>query len=329
MVKVILYSRKDCEQCDQVLSELSSLSEEIPHQVEVVDVDRDPGIQRAYGDRVPVLTVGPYQLKAPIASSELKITLLAAQRGIEQNQAIDRAIAQGKFPAITTWTGADRFSYFLSRHYLALLNIFVIIYIGLPILAPGLMKVGADAPASIIYRVYSAMCHQLAFRSWFLFGEQAAYPRAAAGVPNLVPFEQATGIDAQDLWSARQFIGTPTLGYKMALCERDIAIYASILAFGLLFALTGRNIRSIPWYFWILLALVPIGLDGVSQLISQPPFGLIPYRESTPLLRTVTGSLFGFATAWFGYPMVEESMVDSRKYMEAKLARVINAIPRT
>ncbi len=328
MVKVKLYRRKECELCDQVLSELSSLSEEIPHQIEVVDVDLDPGVQRAYGGMIPVVVVGPYQLKAPITSSDLKVTLQAAQRGIEQNQAIDRAIAQGQFPAVTTWTGADRFSHWLSKHYLALLNIFVMIYVGLPILAPVLMKVGVDAPASIIYRVYSSMCHQLAFRSFFLFGEQTAYPRAAAGVPNLITFEQATGINSQDLWSARQFIGNSLLGYKMALCERDIAIYASILGFGLLFIITGRKVRSIPWYFWVVLALVPIGLDGVSQLISQPPFNLIPYRESTPFLRALTGSLFGFTTAWFGYPMVEESMADSRKYMEAKLARVKNAFPR-
>jgi uncharacterized membrane protein len=329
MVKVKLYRKKDCMQCDQVLTDLGSLSVEIPHQVEVVDIEQDSSAQRAFGDLVPVLVVGPYLLKAPINSSDLKITLLAAQRGIEQNQAINQAIENGQFPAVTNFTKADRFSYWLSKHYLAILNIFVLVYVGLPILAPVLMKVEASAPATIIYRVYGSMCHQLAFRSWFLFGEQFAYPRAAAGVPGLVPYDQATGMNDQDLLGARQLIGDPVLGYKMALCERDIAIYGSILVFGVLFTLTGRRIRSYPWYFWILLALVPIALDGVSQLLSQPPFNFIPYRESTPFLRTLTGFLFGFMTAWFGYPMVEESMAESRKYMEAKLARVSNAVPRT
>ena len=69
------------------------------------------------------------------------------------------------------------------------------------------------------------------------------------------------------------------------------------------------------------MAIVPIGLDGFSQLISQPPINLIPVRESTPFLRTLTGFLFGFVTAWFGYPYVEESMQENRKFLEGKLSQ--------
>jgi uncharacterized membrane protein len=326
MLKVMLYSRKDCHLCDEVKAELNSLVTEIPHQLEEIDIDSDAGAQKEYGNLVPVVVVGPYQLKAPINLQDLQITLRAAEHGQAQDHAIDQAIAQGEYPGGNTWSAADRFSYWLSKHYMAVLNVIVLIYVGIPILAPVLMKVGATAPATMIYKVYSGMCHQLAFRSWFLFGEQAAYPRAAAGVNGLTTFEQATGINTQDLYSARQFIGDPTLGYKMALCERDIAIYLSILAFGLIYVLTGRKIRSIHWMLWVLIALVPIGLDGVSQLISQPPFSLIPYRESTPFLRTLTGFLFGFTTAWFGYPLVESSMVDTRNFMEAKWHRVKNLV---
>jgi hypothetical protein len=62
-------------------------------------------------------------------------------------------------------------------------------------------------------------------------------------------------------------------------------------------------------------------LDGVSQLVSQPPFNFIPFRETTPLLRLLTGFLFGFSTAWFGYPLVEETMADSRQVLAAKRLR--------
>jgi hypothetical protein len=55
---------------------------------------------------------------------------------------------------------------------------------------------------------------------------------------------------------------------------------------------------------------------------------LIPYRESTPLLRTITGFLFGFLTAWFGYPYVEESMSENRKYLESKLDRSKRAVDK-
>jgi uncharacterized membrane protein len=321
MMQVKLYSRKDCHLCDQARSDLEGLKSELPHQLEVVDIEQDPGLRQKFGEKVPVVVVGPYQLKAPFNQQDLKITLGAALRGTEQNLAIDQAIALGQFPQAITWAGADRFAYWLSKHYLALLNMIVFIYIGLPFLAPVLMKAGAERPASVLYRVYGSMCHQMAFRSFFLFGEQSAYPRAAAGVPGLRTYEEATGLPSQDIWAARQFVGNESVGYKIALCERDVAIYLSILGFGLLFALTGRKLRPIHWIVWILLALVPIGFDGLSQFASQPPFNLIPYRESTPLLRVLTGSLFGFTTAWFGYPMVDESMADTRKYMEGKLAR--------
>src|SRR5690606_33512392 len=62
------------------------------------------------------------------------------------------------------------------------------IYIALPISAPILMKVGATGPANGIYKAYSFMCHQFAFRSVFLFGEQTYYPRESTGT-SLETFE--------------------------------------------------------------------------------------------------------------------------------------------
>ena len=55
------------------------------------------------------------------------------------------------------------------------------------------------------------------------------------------------------------------------------------------------------------IGLLPIGIDGFSQLLSQPPFALFTFRESTWWLRLLTGSLLflgamfvsGYAMAWF------------------------------
>ena len=58
------------------------------------------------------------------------------------------------------------------------------------------------------------------------------------------------------------------------------------------------------------------------QLLSQPPLGLFPYRESTPFLRVLTGFLFGFSTAWFGYPLVEQTMAETRQIMADKWGRL-------
>jgi uncharacterized membrane protein len=244
-----------------------------------------------------------------------------------QDPAYEEAVRRSQ-----TWTIADRFAYWLAKHYLALFNLFILIYVGLPVLAPALMVAGAEVPARLIYRSYSMVCHQLAYRSFFMFGEQSVYPRAAAEVRGVMTYSQATGFSeantSEDLYAAREFLGNRTIGYKVALCERDVSIYGAILFFGLLYAVTGRRIPSLPWYLWILIGILPIGLDGVSQLLSQPPFNFIPFRESTPLMRSLTGFLFGFTTAWFGYPMVEEGMRDTRQVMAKKLMRMRGGVKR-
>jgi uncharacterized membrane protein len=322
MIEVILYTREDCHLCETTRNDLGELNIEIPFKLTIVDVDSDPVLQKEYGFNVPVIIVGPYKIRAPIDRKDLEVTLKAAQRREQQISKIDSAQIDGALNLPVSWTKGDDFSLWLSRHYLSAFNIFILIYFSLPLLAPVLMKVGATVPAGWIYRAYGAVCHQLAFRSWFLFGEQPVYPRQSAGVAGLIPYGQETGLNENDLWTAREFRGNEVIGYKVALCERDVAIYGGMLLFGLVFSISGRRSKPLHWIVWILLGLVPIGLDGVSQLVSQPPLNLIIYRESTPMLRSLTGFLFGFMTAWFGYPYVEESMRESKKIMERKLNRV-------
>ncbi|MFN2146055.1 MAG: DUF2085 domain-containing protein, partial [Anaerolineales bacterium] len=212
-------------------------------------------------------------------------------------------------------------SYFMSAHYLKVVNLILILYVGLPFLAPVLMKAGFEKAAQPIYTVYRLSCHELAFRSFFLFGEQPFYPRETAGVEGMITYGEASGNNEMDLLTARAFNGNEEMGYKIALCERDVAIYLSMLAFSLLFGLTGKRLKPLPLLIWIIVGWAPIGLDGGSQLISQV-LTTLPFRETTPLLRVVTGALFGFTTMWFGLPVMEESFRDTRQYLAAKKARL-------
>ncbi len=321
MIQVTLYSREDCHLCHQVHADLDALQVDYPHELTEIDIDTVPALQRQYGFEVPVVTIGALILKAPITPAELRQALAATAAGKPASTHGVQPTAPG-VQARPRWTRSDNFSYWFSKHYLAVINSLLALYILLPFIAPVLLKVGYPGPASLIYRMYGAACHQLAYRSFFIFGEQAVYPRQEAGIAGLLTFQQATGIseasDTQDVIAARNFTGNPAMGYKLALCERDIALYGSILLFGLIFALSGRRIPPIPWYIWVIFGLVPIGLDGFSQLFSQPPFNFIPYRESTPWLRVLTGSLFGFMTAWFGIPIVDQTMNDTREMLEIK-----------
>jgi hypothetical protein len=76
----------------------------------------------------------------------------------------------------------------------------------------------------------------------------------------------------------------------------------------------------------VLIAIVPIGIDGFSQLFANPPFsgfglGFYPIRESTPFLRTLTGALFGLGNAWLVFPYIDESMIDTREMLETRLIK--------
>lgn len=245
--------------------------------------------------------------------------------------------------------GADKLIYKFSKHWLAVLNTIIAIYVALPILAPVLMNAGATGPARVIYTMYSPMCHQMASRSFFLFGEQAAYPRALAGtelnslesytdsIPEFAGVEDNNWADF--FLAARAFVGNEQLGYKMALCERDIAIYGFVLIGGLIYGLVRkrREIRPLHLIIFLVIGMGPIGLDGFSQLFSYyaTPLGggvpagvqaflgsVFPLRESTPFLRTFTGALFGFMLVWLAYPHLNQGMARTEDDLARKLTRI-------
>jgi uncharacterized membrane protein len=202
------------------------------------------------------------------------------------------------------------FSAWFNKNYMWIIVGLLFLFLFTAFLAPIFMKIKLEQPARFIYWIYEAFCHQLAFRSWFFFGQQPFYPRELANIPNFISYEQAIGDLRLNLNFAREFLGNETLGYKVALCQRDIAIYGSLLLCGLLFQLSGKKIKPIPWYFWILLGLLPIGLDGITQFggLGISFLSWLPVRESTPLLRSITGILFGISTGLFMFPLIEENM---------------------
>lgn len=336
MLTVTLYTRKDCHLCDQVKADLVSIQDKHPHRLVEVDIDSDPILQANFFEVIPVVEVGPYSLKAPISHQSLQMTLGAAADRKNQLEQVGDDKYKERVQKGQTVTGGDRFSFWLAKRYLLMLNLFIFFYVGLPFLAPVLQKAGVEIPARVLYRIYSPLCHQFGFRSFFLFGEQAYYPLAEANVKGVKTFEEMTSITNLDdptsftRLEARSFTGNETMGYKVALCERDVAIYLAILSFGIIFALSGRRIKSLHWLMWLLIGIAPIGLDGFSQLFSQFNWAwlasVIPYRESTPFLRVLTGALFGFSTAWFAYPNIEESMNETRQYYIKKFA--VNQVTR-
>lgn len=359
MVVVTVYLKTDCAKCDDALAMLEGLAEIVPHRVVRILIDNDPDLLEMYGENAPVIKTGPYRLKHPFTKQDLEVVLRSAQDRVNAIKEDDSGQYQKKAARRAKITGADRFTAWLGHHYMILFNLLAFLFVGFSLLPPVLMRAGLETPAKILYIAYKPMCHQFAFRSWFMFGDQPYYPRELAGVEGVMTYEELAAlipdevisVDGKDAFesytlsrfpkriippeapawelSARKFIGVKNdvvnTGYKTALCERDVAIWGSFLMFGLLFAMFRKQFKALPWYLWILLAIFPVGLDGGSQLLGfLTEFfpDLVIIRESTPLLRTLTGSMFGIFTGWFIYPRIEETMAGTRRFMKKKFATI-------
>jgi uncharacterized membrane protein len=150
--------------------------------------------------------------------------------------------------------------------------------------APVLAVAGWQSASVALYAAYHFACHQWAFRSFFVFGSAPVgiYTQQQLADQGLDPFS---------------FIGSSDLGWKMAFCERDLAIYIGLLVVGLIYA-PHRDMRPASFGLYALLIL-PMAVDGFTQL-----FG---WRESTWQLRVATGLLFGLASGWLVLPRLDAS----------------------
>jgi uncharacterized membrane protein len=107
-------------------------------------------------------------------------------------------------------------------------------------------------------------------------------------------------------------------GHQLGLCERNLSIYSSMFIGSLIFALSKKRMPGIPWWIWVLM-IIPIAWDGITQM-----FGL---RESTWVLRVITGSLFGFGNVWFALPLMQKSLTETTPSPPARRALKPSPVP--
>lgn len=53
--ELIVYSRRDCHLCDQMITGLQALQARFAFTLSIVDIDSDAALARLYGTEVPVL----------------------------------------------------------------------------------------------------------------------------------------------------------------------------------------------------------------------------------------------------------------------------------
>ena len=216
----------------------------------------------------------------------------------DQPETVQRKPVTGRTRDVVIFV--DKAIFQLAKHWLALANLLWGLYVGLPLLAPVLMDAGLTVPAKAIYTIYRPACHQRPERSYFYGGPEAIY-----SVEEL----EAAGVDTNPFARA---LGNEQVGWKVAFCERDVAIYGSIFLTGLVYAVFRKQLSTRRMRLrHFALFLVPMAIDGIVQL-----FGIY---ESTWLMRSLTGAIFGIGAVLFAYPYVDEGFADVRRTINSKL----------
>jgi uncharacterized membrane protein len=221
----------------------------------------------------------------------------------------------------------DRLLFYTSAHWIWFFGFFFGLYAGLPFLAPVLMHLGWAAGGRAIYFVYSFLCHQLPERSYFFFGPKVMFSLSeiqSAWKPTLDPLV------------LRQFIGTPTMGWKVAWSDRMVSMFVSLWLFGLIWWFLRSRIKKLPWW-GLVLFLLPLAIDGTTHFLGDLSGLGQGFRDSNAWLavlthnslpvsfyagdalgsfnfwmRLLTGILFGIGVVWFSFPYLQAAFVGTR-----------------
>lgn len=270
MRTVRLYNKEDCHLCEDARMILDAVAGRIPFQIEVVDVEQDPVLHTLFGEHVPVVDFGN---GTRLYWPFMPDDILQVLNGT------------GELPGGTV--------------------------AGQEISRPAVSGRTRDLVIFVDKQIYHFAKH------WTLV--LGLFMGLYAGLPFLAPILMANGYSgpANFLYSAYRFTchQLPSrsyfiFGYQVAYCHRDTAIYVTLFAAFLLFALVRDRIKPLPWQGYVAF-ITPMAVDGLTQL-----FGL---RMSNWQLRTITGALFGLGSAWLALPYLEEAFQDIQESVNDKL----------
>ena len=171
--------------------------------------------------------------------------------------------------------------------WLILLVVILTVFNGLPFLAPLFMQLGWEVAGRAIYFIYGFLCHQMAQRSFFLFGPAGLQMYNIAGLPL-----QLSGLsEGARLLALRNFIGNAQMGWKVAWSDRMVSMYTSPLLAAILYGLMRTRIRIRPISMWMFgLFVLPLAIDGLTHMLSDFAGIGQGFRDSNLWLAALTGN---------------------------------------
>jgi uncharacterized membrane protein len=174
-----------------------------------------------------------------------------------------------------------------------LLYMILVVLLTVPVFLVPVLAAGNPSLFATAQSIYQPTCHQLTERSlcWY---------------PSKMSFGDCLKSDKLVLDKSEVVITDGAIGYKMPVCARDVGIYLFMLLGGVMLYVRGNHdSQTIPAAIWLILALVPIGIDGGGQFI-----GL---WESSNSMRLFTGAIAGFALPFYMVPMLNRLLDKSSK----------------
>ncbi|MFH0884169.1 MAG: DUF2085 domain-containing protein [Candidatus Micrarchaeota archaeon] len=179
---------------------------------------------------------------------------------------------------------------------------FFLLFVGSMIIVPFL---AFRDDMGFAYDAFVPTCHQKLSRSLCIFNGNESYWIADCTTQN-----EGYVSDLNDRRGIRVESGG-VVGYKMPVCSRDFGIYFAMLLAGAIYPFVRRlELRSMYPAAYLILAMVPIAIDGGLQLLTEidkPLFGsnIMPFEyESTNLMRLLTGVIAGFAASFYAIPIL-------------------------
>lgn len=110
------------------------------------------------------------------------------------------------------------------------------------------------------------------------------------------------------------------MGHQVAFCQRDVGVYAGLVAGGILYWLSGRRLALKGLRLYAIVFVLPVAFDGLTQLL-----GL---RQSVWYLRLGTGTWFGVGTALLVYPVIAKAMAQTREELEGRFGPGLERLRR-
>lgn len=138
------------------------------------------------------------------------------------------------------------------------------------------------------------------------------------------------------------------LGYQVAFCYRNTAIYGGFIVFGALYGL-GRDRKisrlqwlqkPLPWWLFVPM-LLPMAADGLTHMLGfrdtmldmtvDANFGMFTIG-SQPFslnwwLRIITGGLASLAAIWFAFPRMDRAVAESEAQLQIYRMSALNYPP--